>query len=863
MITSLIKPWLQSTLVLLSIVVLPGASDARAATPATPPVKLIVTNHFGREVNLTEVDKHAGGSLENICTVSSGDICQEGKESTAPGGFDYPEGVAINDDPTSPQYQRVYVADTANNRVQELTPAGQFVSMFGREVNETKTTELKEPGNPHHVTEAEENICTQEEITTASVKCKIGTAGDHAGQMSADYSIAIDPTTGDVYVQDLINWRIDKYTATGEFIWTAGKEVNETKDDTSATEAEKNLCTAASGDECKAGVESSTGPAAFKFEQKYGDLLAIGGPENLLYVGDERRIQELNSNGTWVGEISLTSISSEPESSVSALAVDNSCTLHTPVLTETTTPTCKEFDPANGDLYLAYRVNFITEAIYQYEPDGKQVKTFKTAEIEAIALDATGRLAVSETQAGTHFGSLYQADTGRLITHFTVFGRFGSKGVSFGGKGDLFAADGQETSGYTPVAVAEFLTRPIECSPGPEHETDATFDCDLKGAVDPWGIPEAEAWFQWGSTCSLGLETPKQSIPVTSKEGEEEPLVSIQAPVEALRPNESVCYQVSGEDREVKKPELLTSETATFPTPIVPPVIVGEPSASFITSTSAVLFGELNPENAKTEYFFEYGPGEALAKCSQGMRKEDCAGVAATATDRATCHEQAGEDRCVYRNISTILGATGLQPATLYHYRLFAENESTMGGEKDTSFNHLHPVPEGSFTTASVPVPQAVTGSVKALGVTTATIDGTVDPNGVPATYTFELGVNGGAATQYGVVFSGTAGTGTVPTEEFLALTGLQPGTEYVYRISIVSGYISNESHTIQGAATTFTTAGLPEALISPPVLAQLPVPKIIFPKGVKAKVRKSPKHSTKNQQRGKMRKPKPRKGKK
>ena len=111
-----------------------------------------------------------------------------------------------------------------------------------------------------------------------------------------------------------------------------------------------------------------------------------------------------------------------------------------------------------------------------------------------------------------------------------------------------------------------------------------------------------------------------------------------------------------------------------------------------------------------------------------------------------------------------------------------------------------------------------------------------MNPDGLPASYAFELGVYNGAATQYGVVFSAPAGTSTVAVEETLALSGLQPGTTYAFRIAISSGYVENESHTVQGAPVTFTTAGLPEVLSVPAVLAQLAIPNISFPVAVASK---------------------------
>jgi hypothetical protein len=213
------------------------------------------------------------------------------------------------------------------------------------------------------------------------------------------------------------------------------------------------------------------------------------------------------------------------------------------------------------------------------------------------------------------------------------------------------------------------------------------------------------------------------------------------------------------------------------------------------------MFGELNLENANTEYFFEYGACPALASCANVQSTPD-------------------EVSSVYGKIGATLEATGLQPDTVYRYRLCAESENNAKTEKLVSIG-----PEGAFTTASAPIVNAQTGPASAVGATSAVVSGAVSPDGQPATYTFELGVYNGASTQYGIVFSGSAGASTVLVEESHVLTGLQPGTTYAYRITIHSGY--GES---VGAPLTFTTEGLPAVLAVPAPLGQLPIPNIAFP---------------------------------
>ncbi len=770
----------------------------RSALAVSGPVKQIVTSHIGWEVDET--------TKADVCTVESGDKCQPGKFSSQPDGFEFPHGIAGAPAPRN----SVYVPDSLNHRVQELSATGAFVSMFGWDVNRTKVDE--------GASQAEKNVCT----AISGDTCQAGSEGANPGQFGELKSVSVDQASGDVYVSEFVvgeenkertvGLRVQKFTAEGRFVLEIGEEVNET--------TKGNLCTQ---EEAEKGVKC-TGPALHLLGSPKSSIepflsggelvVATGGPEDLVYVGDEHRVQEFESDGQYKGEITLTSLSSVPGSYVSALAVDKT-----------------------GDIFLVYRNAAAgSNIIHEFAAGGGQIKEFplfaKNATegemaVENIAFDPAGRFAV-ETGGPGPYGALYTvvASGLHLMTEFvdTASNGFGTGPIAFNGAGDMYAVSEAEVIAYAPVPVGELVGSPVGCAPGLERETDVTLDCGLSGEVDAWGVKETQVWFEWGRTSGLGEKTvPPSDVANVKSEGEEEPFVKVTAPITGLRPDETFYYQLSGLDRYVKAPELLTGETLSFTTPVVAPRIVGELSASHVRFSSADLLGELNPENTSTSYLFQYGACENL---------DDCSGRVETAASDSTS----------YGAIATTVEITGLQPDTTYHYRLLASNEHEVAGKPVGGHTNSA---ESAFTTGPAPIPHVTTGGASAVGSTSATISGSLNPDGKAATYAFELGVYRGAGTQYGIVFSGPAGESTTPIEKSFELSGLQPGTTYAYRVVISSGY-----GTVTGETMTFTTAGLPAALASPVSLAMLTIPSIAFPKSSTA--RKIKKTKTKKKQKRK-----------
>lgn len=106
---------------------------------------------------------------------------------------------------------------------------------------------------------------------------------------------------------------------------------------------------------------------------------------------------------------------------------------------------------------------------------------------------------------------------------------------------------------------------------------------------------------------------------------------------------------------------------------------------------------------------------------------------------------------------------------------------------------------------ASLVAPTALTGTVSAVGGTTATLNGTVNPAGSATDWWFEYGTT----TAYGSKTVATAaGSGSANVSVSKALTGLAPATTYHYRLVAKSS-----QGTTNGSDGLFTTASPPVAV--------------------------------------------------
>jgi hypothetical protein len=175
--------------------------------------------------------------------------------------------------------------------------------------------------------------------------------------------------------------------------------------------------------------------------------------------------------------------------------------------------------------------------------------------------------------------------------------------------------------------------------------------------------------------------------------------------------------------------------------------------ASAITSTNATIAGTVNPNGLATGYFVQWGATTAYGASGQG-----------------------GSLPAQNSAVAVTNLMLGLSPSTTYHYRLAATNFDGIGYSADmtlTTSNSPPPPPPPPPTIGAI--------TISSVTATNATIYGTINPNGSPATCYFEWGTS----VAYGNVtpFDFLPGQSTPLYTSYEYLTGLTPDTTYHFRL--------------------------------------------------------------------------------
>ena len=195
-------------------------------------------------------------------------------------------------------------------------------------------------------------------------------------------------------------------------------------------------------------------------------------------------------------------------------------------------------------------------------------------------------------------------------------------------------------------------------------------------------------------------------------------------------------------------------------------------AATGITRTSANLHGDVVPNGATTQFWFEYGASADLGNATALASIGD--GTAKTPVS---------------------LSVSGLNPLTTYWFRLNAQNQfGTVNGSIMT-FKTSGPAAQGA--------PTVTTTNVTDIASRTASVHGTVNPNGTDTAYWFEYGTD----SVLGSVLTRSTerkqvGAGTTAFTVGAGLSGLSPKTTYYYRLAA-----QNAQGITYGARKSFKTA--------------------------------------------------------
>jgi alpha-amylase len=187
-------------------------------------------------------------------------------------------------------------------------------------------------------------------------------------------------------------------------------------------------------------------------------------------------------------------------------------------------------------------------------------------------------------------------------------------------------------------------------------------------------------------------------------------------------------------------------------------------SSSAVTDSTASLAAAVTPNGVATTVFFEYGLSTSYGTTVPGQ------GI--------------GNGNSPI-NVSANL--SGLTSGTTYHYRVYATNSVGTTFGADATFD------------TSAPLPQITTTAASFVATTTTSLNGTVNPNGLPTSVYFRWGTRSDDLANQ--TASQNVGSGSANVAFWAELSALQPDTTYFFQAVAVNG-----SNVVPGSVLSFHT---------------------------------------------------------
>lgn len=368
------------------------------------------------------------------------------------------------------------------------------------------------------------------------------------------------------------------------------------------------------------------------------------------------------------------------------------------------------------------------------------------------------------TMNNTVFGGL-------IIGALVVVGGIGLIAYTYGGSAGSPTASTTPDGSLAPVSVVPTATAAPSVTTNTLVVVSGTAAV-VTGSVVPNGA-QTSYWYEYGRTDAFGTRS------TTQYAGSGFVRIATPAFISNLSPNTQYSTRLmamnaygttAGQIYRFTTNTTVQSVSATLP-------IIRTDLSSSLTSTSASVNGQVNPNGSETIYWFEYGNTDALGNTTTSIS----VGGGMTA-----------------KNISMLL--SGLKPLTTYYYRLDSQNQYGTVNGSILSF-----ITTG---TTSLNAPLVSTLAPTAIASSTVTLHGQINPNGNSATYWFQYGT---VSTKSNTVDSSTgtivgntdriAVTGNTLVPVVAQVIGLKSLTKYYYQLMV-----STNAGTVSGAMVTFTT---------------------------------------------------------
>jgi len=279
----------------------------------------------------------------------------------------------------------------------------------------------------------------------------------------------------------------------------------------------------------------------------------------------------------------------------------------------------------------------------------------------------------------------------------------------------------------------------------------------LHGIANPNGN-KTYAYFEYTVQCFMNCPPPHAA---GQDVGSVNNPVAISSKVTGLTPGKKYNYRLRAKNQGGES----SGEYKNFFTPSKP--IVETISATDIGTRDATLNGRVTPAGLDTMYYFEYGETTGY-----GIKKSQA---------------YAGKGVDI---VSVSLPLPNyFNPGKTYHFRIVASN--TLGASYGT---------DKTFTTQKLLPPSAVTGNATSVTISTATLNGMMNPHNDLAMWHFEYRKANAAWKKTDNVGASVEHDWNVTSN----IWGLDPDTTYTYKIIAKNG-----GGTVTGEEKTFKTAPL------------------------------------------------------